>query len=421
MIMDLKKKIKAFFTFDRRANDGFTLVELIVVIAILAILGGVAVPAYSGYVTKANKQADITLVSEIENALALAGYAGTFAESKGGYIKLSTAGVNINANPEIAQALIAVFGEGYADTLKLKYDRWGNNGLYNNLTPQYAYAVKNSSYMTGNRVNKLLSDVEIMTSMAGNLVTALQSGGGFTEETTLSSLFGEGVLNSTATKYGIKKDANETWEQWAAKEGNSTAYSNLLVLTAADEFEKQLSDDSYEMSAASEMIYEFSSFYAYAATDAAFSATLDNYMAHLNGDSTVGELAAVTNAVTGKAWLDALEREAGIGYVNYLAQNGNLDKAAFASIMAGIGNPSEEQAGQIGADLGNANLFTSGAVNGMYNDFLAGVDAIASTYDAENPDSNSNLSNIGIGSGEVVILFAQKAGQMVTSNSLPEV
>ncbi len=70
--MDLKKKIKGFFTLARKGNGGFTLVELIVVIAILAILGGVAVPAYSGYVEKAELAADEALLREINTAFASA-------------------------------------------------------------------------------------------------------------------------------------------------------------------------------------------------------------------------------------------------------------------------------------------------------------------------------------------------------------
>ena len=70
--MNMKKKMKAFFTMNRHANEGFTLVELIVVIAILAILAGVAVPAYSGYIEKAERAADEVLLSEVNTAFAAA-------------------------------------------------------------------------------------------------------------------------------------------------------------------------------------------------------------------------------------------------------------------------------------------------------------------------------------------------------------
>ena len=51
-----------------KKNGGFTLVELIVVIAILAILAGIAIPAYSGYIQKANDTACYTELSAIQTA-----------------------------------------------------------------------------------------------------------------------------------------------------------------------------------------------------------------------------------------------------------------------------------------------------------------------------------------------------------------
>ena len=41
-----------------RSNGGFTLVELIVVIAILGILAGIGIPTYSKYIEKANGAKD---------------------------------------------------------------------------------------------------------------------------------------------------------------------------------------------------------------------------------------------------------------------------------------------------------------------------------------------------------------------------
>ena len=55
-----------------KKNGGFTLVELIVVIAILAILAGVAIPTYSGYIAKANQAADYTALDSIKTAAVFA-------------------------------------------------------------------------------------------------------------------------------------------------------------------------------------------------------------------------------------------------------------------------------------------------------------------------------------------------------------
>lgn len=69
--MNFKKNFKRFFTLSRNA-EGFTLVELIVVIAILGILSTVAVPAYTKYVDAAGKAVDEQNLSMMNSAFAVA-------------------------------------------------------------------------------------------------------------------------------------------------------------------------------------------------------------------------------------------------------------------------------------------------------------------------------------------------------------
>ena len=80
-----------------KKNGGFTLVELIVVIAILAILAGVAIPAYSGYIKTANDSAVETELTAISTAAmaaeAVAGQLDTITVDKAG-TKVTITGID---------------------------------------------------------------------------------------------------------------------------------------------------------------------------------------------------------------------------------------------------------------------------------------------------------------------------------------
>ncbi len=132
----LKKLWRAFlgfFTLNVRDHKGFTLVELIIVIAILAILSSVAVAGYSAYIEKANKQADMTLVNEIIHAANLYHY--TEPLTGGASIKLTTNGAYFAGNEAWLNAALAA-SYGTNPSLKLKYNGW-NSGLVYEKMMQY--------------------------------------------------------------------------------------------------------------------------------------------------------------------------------------------------------------------------------------------------------------------------------------------
>src|SRR5690554_6116799 len=88
-------------------QKGFTLIELMIVVAIIGILSSVALPAYQEYTTRAKVTEGLSLASAAKTAVtetfatrnsgAVAAYTGTGTAPAGSYGYEYTAGTNVAA------------------------------------------------------------------------------------------------------------------------------------------------------------------------------------------------------------------------------------------------------------------------------------------------------------------------------------
>ena len=212
-----------------KKTEGFTLVELIVVIAILGILAGVGTVGYSGYIKKANMAADQQLVSGIENAMLLSFYNNEMTGSAS--IILSVDGIEnadeIAEDSPLYKAMAAAYGDDWMNTLKLEYNGW--IGMTSDEV--FAAAYQNSSY-SGNET-ALISQVGSVTNMlkdalasAPNLVGS--SFNGYLTETGVDTNDNQAVSNA-AILYAADTIGNMSAAQEAAV---NTAFANFYDPTS---------------------------------------------------------------------------------------------------------------------------------------------------------------------------------------------
>ena len=399
--MKLREKLKRFWTLDVHNHEGFTLVELIIVIAILAILSTGAIAGYSVYIKQANMTADEALVAELKNVLTLAMYNGDLSDTD--VIILDTNGV-VNAadlRDDVVAVLQAAYGIGWQTALKLKYADWKIAPHLNGLTTEYAAGLKNSSYLSGDRNENLLSDVEKFTSMAHNLAGAFGNVNGI--ETSLASLYGYELLNRAAEKYGIAtQSSNEAWDSWG--EANPEEFANLLVMATAMDSDDIITN-GVDGAQSTGLVLGFSKYYAFASICPAFNEFLTEHMEKLND---------VNSPADGNAWKLELEAEAaktnlyktadGKTFADYENSEAcGTDQAAFALLMSSLNKTSAED---VSGDLGNANLFTDGVVKNMFDAYMNAVDAMAG-------GSNVELT---LQDGQVAIIYNQNT--MLVSDTL---
>ncbi len=116
-------------------NKGFSLVELIIVIAIMAVLVGVLAPTYLQYVEKSKKSNDVSTVDSIVNAIEISAIDPT-VQTAGSWaitITVSSTGTSYAADATVTgagahdgdTAMMNALKAIVPETTKLKSAKWG--------------------------------------------------------------------------------------------------------------------------------------------------------------------------------------------------------------------------------------------------------------------------------------------------------
>lgn len=321
---------------------GFTLVELIVVIAIMGILSGVGTAAYSGYVKRTNEGLDETLYKNILYAGEIGKYENPGVTGRVMVYKDEPAEVGSSSGGDeiIEQWMENAFGADWPETVKYRTDKYANSSYATIILPAVA--------ITLDETHKQLLDDFRKSNLDGH-------------ETDLANIC-NGISNAFAA--------------WAA---DSSKLSTLTSLIPSDKMQDILSKLGVESVAAlqsadaakrTQFANEMVLYIAGGAKAMNTAEKLNGYLTTLKGDGTSGPRSPMQLATAGGGNPTAPELALALGVTTSYANS----EYAGAEIKKAYAEATADGEVDYGKLLGLMNKMTDGTEKTNYKKYLDDTD-----------------------------------------------